>query len=122
RETYKRQNFRLWQTEFAASSGEDFAGIAGGLKLAAYLLNDLTQAETQAWLYWTLLPPAGWSGRLGLLDRAGPTFQPSKRFLAFAQFSKFLPRNSVRISANGGASPLCASRNPHYTGIPVVFL
>jgi len=122
RETYKRQNFKLWQTEFALPATQESTGIAGGMKLAAHLMNDLTQAETQAWLYWTLLPPAGWSGRLGLLDQAGSTFQPSKRFWGFVQFSKFLPRNSVRISASGGSSPFAAFRNPQYNGITVVFL
>ena len=122
KETYKRQNFKLWQTEFASAAGEESAGIAGGLKLARHLLDDLTQAETQAWLYWTLLPPAGWTGRLGLLDQTGSTFQPSKRFWAFAQFSKFLPRNSVRVSATGGSTPFAAFRNPQYNGITVIFL
>jgi len=122
KETYKRQNFRLWQTEFALPAAEESAGIAGGLRLATLMLNDLTQAETQAWLYWTLLPPAGWSGRLGLLDQAGSTFQPSKRFWSFAQFSKFLPRNSVRVFASGGSSPFAAFRNPQYNGITVIFL
>lgn len=122
KETYKRQNFKLWQTEFALPAAEESAGIAGGLKLAAHMLNDLKQAETQAWLYWTLLPPAGWSGRLGLLDQAGPSFQASKRFWSFAQFSKFLPRNSVRVSASGGSLPFAAFRNPQYSGITVIFL
>ena len=123
KETYKRQNLRLWQTEFALPAAEESAGgIAGGLRLATHMLNDLTQAETQAWLYWTLLPPAGWSGRLGLLDQAGSSFQASKRFWCFAQFSKFLPRNSVRVSANGGSSPFAAFRNPQYNGITVIFL
>jgi len=123
KETYKRQNLRLWQTEFALPAAEESAGgIAGGLRLATHMLNDLTQAETQAWLYWTLLPPAGWSGRLGLLDQAGSSFQASKRFWCFAQFSKFLPRNSVRVSANGGSSPFAAFRNPQYNGITLIFL
>jgi glucuronoarabinoxylan endo-1,4-beta-xylanase len=121
KETCKRQNFRLWQTEFALPAIEESAGIAGGLKLATHILNDLTQAETQAWLYWTLLPPAGWSGRLGLLDQAGSSFQASKRFWSFVQFSKFLPRNSVRISARGGSSSYVAFRNPQYNGITVIF-
>ena len=122
KETYKRQNLKLWQTEFASVAAEESAGIAGGLELARHLLKDLTEAETQAWLYWTLLPPAGWTGRLGLLDQSGSTFQPSKRFWAFAQFSKFLPRNSVRVSATGGSTPFAAFRNPQYNGITVIFL
>ncbi|MCI0421872.1 MAG: hypothetical protein L0387_43235 [Acidobacteria bacterium] len=122
RETYKRHNFKLWQTEFALPAGEEFAGIAGGLRLATHMLNDLTQAETQAWVYWTLFQPAGWNGRLGLLDKTGSTFQTSKRFWSFCQFSKFLPRNSVRISATAGPSPLAAFRNPQYNGITVIFL
>jgi len=122
KETYKRQNLKLWQTEFALPADEESTGIGGGLKLAAHLLSDLTQAETQAWLYWTLLAPAGWSGRLGLLDQAGSTFQASKRFWSFVQFSKFLPRNSVRVSASGGSSPFAVFRNPQYNGITAVFL
>src|SRR5262245_3776363 len=59
KETYKRQNLKLWQTEFALPATDESSGIGGGLKLATHLLHDLTQAETQAWLYWTLLPPAG---------------------------------------------------------------
>jgi glucuronoarabinoxylan endo-1,4-beta-xylanase len=122
KETYKRQNLKLWQTEFASVAAEESAGIAGGLELARHLLGDLTQAEAQAWLYWTLLPPAGWSGRLGLLDQSGSSFRPSKRFWSFSQFSKFLPRNSVRISATGGSTPFAAFRNPQYNGITVIFL
>ena len=34
KETYKRQNLKLWQTEFASAAAEESAGIAGGLKLA----------------------------------------------------------------------------------------
>lgn len=122
RETSKRQNLKLWQTEFFLPEAEESTGIAGALKLAAQLLDDLTLAESQAWLYWTLLPPAGWTGRLGLLDHGNATFQPSKRFWSFVQFSKFLPRNSVRISANGGTSRFAAFRNPQYDEITVVLL
>ena len=63
-----------------------------------------------------------WSGRLGLLDQAGSTFQASKRFWSFVQFSKFLPRNSVRVSASGGSSQFAVFRNPQYNGITAVFL
>jgi hypothetical protein len=52
----------------------------------------------------------------------GSTIQASKRFWSFVQFSKFLPRNSVRVSASGGSSPFAAFRNPQYNGITVVFL
>jgi O-glycosyl hydrolase len=120
KETYKRHNFKLWQTEFALPVAEESNGIAGGLSVASHMLNDLKQAEAQAWLYWALLPPTGWTDRVGLLDKAGSTFQPSKRFWSFVQFSKFLPRNSVRVSANGGSTPLAVFRNPQYNGITVI--
>jgi len=122
KELYKRENFKLWQTEFALPAAEESAGIAGGLRLATHMMNDLTQAEAQAWLYWTLLPPAGSSGRLGLLDPAGSSFRVSKRFWSFAQFSRYLPRNSVRVSSSGGSSQVAAFRDPQYSALTVIFL
>ena len=86
------------------------------------MMNDLLQAECQAWLYWTVLAPAEWSGRIGLLDRSGSTWKPTKRFWSFAQFSRYLPRNSVRISVSGGSSPVIGFRNPQYNGIILVLL
>ncbi len=119
---YKRQNYRLWQTEFALPPGEKSSGIEGGLTLAGQMLNDLAFSDCQAWLYWTLVAPAGWNGRLGLMEKEGTSIKPTKRFWCFSQFSRFLPKNSVRISAAGGLSPVIAFRNPEYNRITLIFI
>lgn len=122
KELSKRQNLRLWQTEYALPDDDRFIGIEGGLRLAGSIWSDLLQAECQAWLYWAPVPPSGWSGRLGLFDKSGPTWKATKRFWSLSQFSRFLPRNSVRISASGGSSAVIAFRNPQYNGIVVILL
>jgi glucosylceramidase len=122
KEFSKRQNFRLWQTEYSLASEEAARGIEGGLRLADRVLMDLSQAECQAWLYWTLLTPENWQGRMGLLDRSESGWKSTKRFSSLAQFSRFVPRNSVRISTVGGSLPLVAFRNPEYTGVILIFV
>ncbi len=122
KELSKRHSLRLWQTEYAVPSDDRYVGLAGGLELAMQMLTDLAQAESHAWIYWTLFPPANSSGRLGLLDRSGSSIQGTKRFWAFAQFSRHLARNSVRIASRGGTVPLVAFRNPEYNAIMVVLV
>jgi O-glycosyl hydrolase len=122
KEIHKRLNLKLWQTEYALPSDQSSSGISGGLRLAIQMLKDLSQAECHAWLYWTPFTPAEWSGRIGLLERSGSTWKATKRFWSFAQFSRFLPRNCVRISASGGSSPVVAFRNPQYNGVIIILL
>jgi hypothetical protein len=120
KETYKRQNFKLWQTEFALPATEESNGIAGGLSLATHMLNDLKQAETQAWLYWALLPPSGGAERLGLMDQAGPPSghrSDSGALPSSASFCLAIRKDPP----NGGSTPLLPSK-PQYNGITVIFL
>jgi glucuronoarabinoxylan endo-1,4-beta-xylanase len=122
KEVYKRHNFRLWQTEYASPAEDVFTGISGGLRLADQILRDLAQAECEAWLYWTPFPAAGWTERSGLFDRSASAWKPTKRFWSLAQFSRFVSRDYVRISASGGASPVVAFRNPQYNSVVLIFL
>jgi glucuronoarabinoxylan endo-1,4-beta-xylanase len=122
KEVYKRHNFKLWQTEYASPAAEGATGLSGGLRLADQILRDLAQAECEAWLYWTPFSTAGWTERSGLFEVSPSAWKPTKRFWSFAQFSRFVSRNHVRISASGGASPLVAFRNPQYNGVVLIFL
>lgn len=122
KELHKRHNLKLWQTEYALAAEPSVSGISGGLRLATQMLNDLSQSECQAWLYWTASAPVGWSGRMGLLQKSDTSWKATKWFWSFAQFSRFLPRNCVKISAAGGTSPFVAFRNPQYNGVILVFL
>jgi O-glycosyl hydrolase len=122
KELSKRQNLKLWQSEFAIASGAASGDLEDALQLASQVLEDLVQSDCHAWLYWTFLSPSRSTGRQGLLEKSGSSFKPSKKFWSFAQFSRFLPRDSVRISAEGGILPIVAFRNPEYNGITLVII
>jgi O-glycosyl hydrolase len=118
----KKLSLKLWQSEFALTQEDHSEDLPGGLQLAAQMLQDLTESDCHAWVYWAFLAPSGWSGRQGLLVRQGNSVSPTKRFWCFAQFSRFIPRDAVRISATGGTVPVIGFRNPEYNGLILVFV
>jgi len=118
----KKLSLKLWQSEFAITQGEHSQDLPDGLQLAAQMLQDLIESDCHAWVYWAFLAPSGWSGRQGLLAKQGGSVGPTKRFWCFAQFSRFIPRDAVRISAKGGTVPVIAFRNPEYNGLILVFI
>jgi hypothetical protein len=91
-----------------------------GLQLAAQILEDLSQSECHAWLYGSVLATSAESQ--GLLEKSANSFEASKNFWAFCQFSRFLARDSVRIAAQRGTVPVIAFRNPEYNGMIVVMI
>jgi O-glycosyl hydrolase len=118
----KKLTLKLWQSEFAIAQGVHSQDIPDGLQLAGQMLHDLIESDCHAWVYWAFLAPAGWSGRQGLLARQGNSVSPTKRFWCFTQFSRFIPRDAVRISALGGIVPVIAFRNPEYNGLILVLV
>jgi len=119
----KSETLKLWQSEFAVPQRRDSPEIDDGLLLANQMLEDLVQADCHAWLYWTFITPAGSAERKqGLLERMGTSFQPTKKFWCFTQFSRFIPRDSVRVSVQGNTSPVIAFRNPEYNGMTLVMI
>jgi glucuronoarabinoxylan endo-1,4-beta-xylanase len=120
KEISKKQNLKLWQTEFVLPKRANSSDMDEGLQLAAQMLEDLSESECHAWLYGSVLPAS--SDWQGLLEKSDNSFKVSKSFWALSQFSRFLPRNSVRISAQRGTVPVIAFRNPEYNGMIVVMI
>ena len=117
----KNENFRLWQSEFAVPQGKNSEDIDDGLLLATQILEDLVQSDCHAWLYWALVTPSGGGEKKqGLLERTGTSFESSKKFWCFTQFSRFIPKDSVRISVQGNTLSVVAFRNPEYNGMTLV--
>jgi O-glycosyl hydrolase len=120
RELSKKNNLKLWQTEYATPPG--YEGMEDGLRLAGRILEDLNQAECTAWLYGTVFPTEVNRAASGLVARGQPSFQLPRRFWCYSQFSRFISRDYVRISTSGGTLPVTAFRNPLYNGITIVFI
>ena len=114
----KRHNLKLWQSEFTLPARSNSSDLEEGLQLFTRMLEDLIQAECHAWLYGAVLARS--AEQRGLLEKLGNTLQTSKKFWAFSQFSRFLPRGSVRIAAQRATAPIVAFRNPEYDSIIIL--
>jgi glucuronoarabinoxylan endo-1,4-beta-xylanase len=87
----------LWMSETANQSGTYDGTIADGLTLAKNINDFLTVANVSGYEYWELAyNTAGSCPNCGLTD---PSFNPSKRFYAEGNWSKFIRPGWVRIGA-----------------------
>jgi O-glycosyl hydrolase len=120
REMIRRTNLKIWQTNFAVPAR--MPEWAGGLALAQQFLEDLTQAECNAWLYGTVTSNPLEPDKAGLVELEKNTFKTTKRFWAFSQVSRFVGRDYVRVYAVGGSSLYAAFRNPLYKELSIVFV
>lgn len=122
RDFCKRQNLKLWVSEFTMSPEVSIEPMDSGLKLAETLVRDLVEGECSAWVYWVPMATSGWPGRESLIDKQGGSFKATKRFWCISQFSRFVPRDAVRISAANAELPMVVFRTPEYKGIVLVMI
>ncbi|HVN80607.1 MAG TPA: glycoside hydrolase family 30 beta sandwich domain-containing protein [Terriglobia bacterium] len=118
----QRNSLRLWISEFAMPSDPSIQPIESALGLAETMVHDLTEGDCNAWVYWVPVASQGWAGREGLIDRQGSSFKPNKRFWCLSQFSRFIPRDAVRISTSTSEFPVVAFRTPEYKGVVLVIV
>jgi O-glycosyl hydrolase len=119
RDLSRKNSLKLWQTEYASPAGAADT-IEDGLRLAATLLADLNRAECTAWSYATVFPVERNPALAGLLEPSSPTWKTPRRFWCLSQFSRYLTRDYVHVSASGGTSLLAAFRNPMYNSMTIV--
>jgi O-glycosyl hydrolase len=120
KEVSKQQNLKLWQSEFTLPARTRSDELDDALQLATQMLDDLTESECQAWLYGAVLATS--TEQQGLLERSGNSVKASKTFWALCQFSRFLPRDSVRVAAQRATVPVIAFRNPEYNGMILLMI
>ena len=97
----------VWQTEVSDLAPSD-PSITNGLKWAINIHNHMTQAETNAWLYWAGILDArdSQTGQaLILFDNSSGTFAVPKRFYALGHFSKFIRPGYVRLYCTSSPMP-----------------
>ncbi|MEW5974517.1 MAG: hypothetical protein AB1898_01805 [Acidobacteriota bacterium] len=121
-ELCREQSWKIWQTYYQKAEGPDDSEMARAMDLAITAVRDLTESEVTAWLFGPLVAPAD-SPRAGLLRRERNSTKVLKSYSAMSQFSRFIPRDAVRISAEGGGKlPFVAFRNPSYNGMILVIV
>ena len=118
----QRNNLKLWVSEFVIPSNASSRSMDSALNLVETLVRDLTEGDCNAWIYWVPLAPQEWLGRKGLIERRGDSFKPSKGFWCLSQFSRYIPRDAVRISASNAQVPMAAFRTPEYKGVVLVMI
>ncbi len=116
----RQNNLKLWQTQFTTrSGGKDEMDEA--LELARTIIDDLGRG-CRAWLYGPVFATQVQPDQLGLLERKDAGFRAPKRFWTLTQFSRFIPRDAVRVFAAGGSTPVVAFRSPEYNQLVVVLV
>ncbi|OME80231.1 hypothetical protein BK120_20635 [Paenibacillus sp. FSL A5-0031] len=90
---------KVWMTEVSKVDSYD-PGINSGLKFAKQIHDFVTKANVNAWLYWTGAIPGNNDEGLINVNKATSTYQLTKRYYAFGNFSKFIKPGYVRIGAS----------------------
>lgn len=115
----------VWQSEWSNGRGAfntawDDGSPQSGFTWAQHVLDGLTKANLNAFLYWWgISTSTNSNGALVRLD--GTTLIPSKRYYALTNFSRFIRPGATRVGASSQdkALQVAAFRNPDGTVVVV---
>lgn len=89
---------KVWMTE-VSSPGTYDPSIASGINLAKEMHTFMTKVNANAYLYWTGAIPGNNDEGLINVDLSTSTYDLTKRYYAFGNFSKFIKPSYERIEA-----------------------
>lgn len=114
-------NKKTWLTEWADLSGDytpftfyENGGPGEGMTWANHIQVSMRDAGTSAFLYW--IGAENSTSNSALINLINNEVQPSKRFWAFAQFSKFVRPGARRIEASSSNANVTVSSFRNYNG------
>ncbi|KAJ5621918.1 hypothetical protein N7528_005150 [Penicillium herquei] len=114
-------NKKTWLTEWADLTGDytpvtfyENGGVGEGMTWAKHIQVAMRDAGTSAFLYW--IGAENSTTNSALINLLGNEVQPSKRFWAFAQFSKFVRPGAHRIEASSSHSNVTVSSFENQNG------
>ena len=88
--------------------GRDY-GMDSALEQTKVMLEDLTILNVSSWQLWIAVSNVDYCDGL-LYENDGPrTFETTKRYYAFGNFTKFIEPGSVRVVADAGPGLSCAA-------------
>jgi glucuronoarabinoxylan endo-1,4-beta-xylanase len=108
---------RVWQTEAASfdywnAAWDGGSSDSSGIHWAEALWDSLVNAQVNAYFYWwgaKAYEAGGTTANSPLIKIVEDTYEPSKRFWAFANYSRFIRPGATRIDASAGESNLRVS-------------
>ncbi|KAL5326394.1 hypothetical protein ACEPPN_004078 [Leptodophora sp. 'Broadleaf-Isolate-01'] len=106
---------KVWQTEYSDLNGQwttawyQNGGAGDGMTWASTLHNALVNNNCSGYLYWVGTQWGNTNEKMIKIDDSTKDVQVSKRVWAFAQFSRYIRPNAVRVSATGAPSGVSAS-------------
>lgn len=96
--TAQSKGKKVWMTEVSKVDSYD-PGINSGLKFAKQIHEFMTRAGVNAWMYWTGAIPGNNDEGLINVYKDTNTYQLTKRYYSFGNFSKYIKPGYVRIGA-----------------------
>ena len=88
--------------------GRDY-GMDSALEQTKIILEDLTILNVTAWQLWIALSNVDYCDGLLYENDGDRSFELTKRYFAFGNFTKFIAPGSVRIGADAGDGLFCAA-------------
>ena len=127
-----KQRFRRWMdkkypgepvrmTEWTEMQGGRDFGMQSALTLANEVYEDLSITNVVSWQTWIAVSEYDYSDGLIYIDAEKQTFDLPKRYYAFGNFTKFVPRGAVRIGISA-PEPLQAVAFQCDTHIAVILI
>ncbi|KAJ5610662.1 hypothetical protein N7510_007381 [Penicillium lagena] len=114
-------NKKTWLTEWADLSGDytpftfyENGGPGEGMTWANHIQVSMRDAGTSAFMYW--IGAENSTSNSALINLINNEVQPSKRFWAFAQFSKFVRPGARRIEASSSNDNVTVSSFRNHDG------
>ncbi|MCL2531613.1 MAG: hypothetical protein FWE40_05600 [Oscillospiraceae bacterium] len=107
-----KRRFRRWMdkkypgvlirmSEWTEMQGGRDYGMISALTLANEVWEDLTIMDVVSWQKWIAVSEVDYSDGLIYVDQDKQTFDIPKRYYAYGQFTKFVPRGAQRIAISG---------------------
>ncbi|CAH8768573.1 glycoside hydrolase family 30 protein [Paenibacillus dendritiformis] len=102
--TAQAKGKRVWMTEVSKVDSYD-PGMTSGLKFARQIHDFMTKAQVNAWMYWTgAIPGSNDEGLINVYKDTN-TYQLTKRYYTFGNYSKYIKPGYVRIGATANPKP-----------------
>ncbi|MCL2445851.1 MAG: hypothetical protein FWD06_03675 [Oscillospiraceae bacterium] len=117
---YPGQPIRM--SEWTEMQGGRDYGMQSALTLANEVWEDLTIMDVVSWQKWIAVSEVDYSDGLIYVDQEKQTYDIPKRYYAYGQFTKFVPRGAQRIEIKGVPDELQAVAFNCGTHTAVIFI
>ncbi len=97
----------LRMTEWTEMRGGRDCGMTSALVQAGTMYEDLSVLNVISWQHWIAVSQYDFCDGLIYIDADAQTYSIPKRYYAFGNFSKFIPRGALRVSVETPGAPAC---------------